>query len=216
MVRGVIVVVMVSVVGTIPRVVVPIVVGVTSPIGRIPSPRIVVAVGVAIVVGVVTIAVAVVVGVIPAAEHVGNVARLYPHLIAHDHHGVECGVVGQREEVGVTVAEIPIGGGHTIGQRGETLQTTRIGATIVIDIDVVVDVHIRACCSANRCNLGIATFVGEVSKNLVDIGLGIGCGNHSSYSLLVGGPRCGLLFGPYALGLTKCSHIVDTIEIVDK
>lgn len=130
------------IVGRVPMVVmVVVVVWVTAPIGRVPAPIVPIAVAITIVIGVVAIAIAIVIWIIPAAEHIGNVARLHPHLVAHNHHRIECGVVGKGQEVGIAIAVVPIGGGHTVGQRGETLQTARVGTCVVINIYGIVDAN---------------------------------------------------------------------------
>jgi len=149
-VGGVMVVMVVTIVGVIDVAMV-VIVWVATPVGRVPAPIVPVAIAVTIIIWVVAVVVAIVVWIVPAAEHTRNVAGLHPHLVAHNHNGVECGVVGERQEVGVAIAVVPIGGGHTVGQRGETLQPTRIGAGVVIHVDVVVgDVDISRLGGDNR------------------------------------------------------------------
>ena len=61
------------------------------------------------VVAVVERAITIVVRPTPTTKHVGDIARLYPHLVTHNHHGVESRVVGHGEEIGITIAVVPIG-----------------------------------------------------------------------------------------------------------
>jgi hypothetical protein len=83
---------------------IPIVVVVTW---AIPAPIVVI---VEWVVVVVPRAVTIVVGTAPRTKHCSNIARLHPHLVAHNHHGVEGWVIGHSEEIGITIAVVPIGG----------------------------------------------------------------------------------------------------------
>ena len=102
----------------------------------------VVAIGITVTIiriAVVGIAVAIVdVRATPTAKHCGNVARLYPHLIAHNHNGVEGRIVGQGEEVGVAIAVVVVRRRHLVRGRREAPQTTLVGTLVVIYIDVVV------------------------------------------------------------------------------
>ena len=115
-IRRMIVVVMMSVVGTIPMVIVVVVEGIAAPIGRVPAPIVPIAITITIVVGVITVAVAIVVWVVPTAKHIGNIAGFNPYLIAHNHNGIECGIVGKSEEVCIAIAVVPIGRWHTVSQ----------------------------------------------------------------------------------------------------
>lgn len=207
-------------VGTIPGVV--IVEGiVVAVVGRVtPSPIIIiVAVWITIaVVGItiVWITVAIVdVRATPTAKHCGNIARLYPHLIAHNHHGVESGVVGQSEEVGVAIAVVVVRRRHLVRGRRETFQTTLVGTLIVINIDVVVGIIVvddnatrSHCCG----HCGVVEV--EVTEQVVDIGLGIGSCNHSVDSLLSLGGFGGLLFGQSTLGGGDGCTVVGAVEVV--
>ena len=214
--RGVIrrvVVMVVTIVWRIPMIVVgP--EGVTTPIGRVPAPIVPIAIAVTIVIWVVAVAVTVVVWVVPAAEHIGYVAGLHPHLIAHNHHGVECGVVGECEEVSVAIAVVPIGGGHTVGERRETLQTASVGTRIVVHIDCVVgDIYTTSAIGCHHRSCGAFHNI-QVAQNIVNIGLGIGLCDHCCDAALGFGFGCCLLFGQQSLGLTQSLRIVHTIEVV--
>jgi hypothetical protein len=133
---------------------------VVAVVGRVtPSPIvIIVAVWITItVVGVtiVGIAVAIVdVRATPTAKHCGNIARLYPHLIAHNHNGIEGGIVSQSEEVGVAIAVVVVRRRHLVRRRREAPQTTLVGTLIIIYIDVVVGVIVVDDNTARRDSLG--------------------------------------------------------------
>jgi hypothetical protein len=213
-VAGVVVVVVVAVVGRVPVVVaVVVIVGITTPVGRVPAPGIVVAIAITIVVGVVAIVVAIVIRIVPAAEHIGDVAGLHPHLIAHNHNRVEGGVVGQGEEVGVAVAVVVVRRGHTVGERGESLQTASVGAAVVVHIDVVVDADV-ATRGATRTHRGVGATHLDIAQDGVDVILGFGRSNHCSNTLLVG-LACGCLGGSnLGLGLGQGCTVVDAVEVV--
>lgn len=117
--------IVVWVVRPIPAVVVVVVGIVEAIVGRVPTPEgIVVRVTI---VGITIVWIAIVVGVSVAivyvraspatAKHCGNVARLNPNLVAHNHNGIEGGIVGQGEEVRVAIAVVVVRRGHLVGGR---------------------------------------------------------------------------------------------------
>lgn len=211
---GVVVMVVVVIVVVVPVVVAVIVVeGVASPVGRAPAPVVVVTVAITIVVGVVAIAVAIIVGVVPATKHIGDVARLYPHLVAHNHNGVEGGVVGQSEEVGIAIAEVVVGRGEAVTHRGEAPQTTCIGAAVIIHIDVVVDADVVATAIAIGCH--ISTTKLNIGKDVVDVGYGIRSGHHCGNTFLLLGFGLGVGCGNFLFGFGQSHHVVSSVEVVD-
>ena len=204
--------VVVSVVGTIPMVVVVVVERVAAPIGRVPAPIVPIAIAVTIIIGVIAVAVAIVVWIVPAAKHIGNIARLHPHLVTHNHNGIERGVVGERQEVCVAIAVVPIGRGHTIGERGETLQTTRIGTAVVVYVEVVVGAHSAATCHNRAC--GACHHI-IVTQNIVNVGTRICCGNHCCDASFVLCPCGSFLLGEQSLCLFQGGDVVCAVEVVN-
>lgn len=169
-----------------------------------------------IAVAVVGIAVAIVdVRATPTAKHCGNVARLYPHLIAHNHNGIEGGIVGQSEEVGVAVAVVVVRRGHLVRGRREAPQTTLVGTLIVIYIDIIVGVIVVDDNTARSDSLGHCRVVEiQIAQKVVDIGLGIGGCDHSVNSPFALGCFGGLLFGQGTLGSGNGCTVVSSVEVV--
>jgi hypothetical protein len=169
-----------------------------------------------IAVAVVGIAVAIVdVRATPTAKHCGNIARLYPHLIAHNHNGIEGGVVGQSEEVGVAIAVVVVRRRHLVRGRREAPQTTLVGTLIIIYIDVVVGVIVVDDNTARRDSIGHCRVVEiQIAQKVVDIGLGIGGSYHSVDSPFALGCFGGLLFGQGTLGSGNGCTVVGAVEVV--
>jgi hypothetical protein len=211
----VVVMVVVSIVGTVPIVVAVVVIeGITAPIGRVPSPGIVVAIAVTVVVGVVAIAIAIVVWIVPATEHIGNVAGLHPHLIAHNHNRIEGGIVGHREEVGIAIAIVVVGRGHTVRERTKALQTTRIGTAVVIHIDIVVDADIATCRGCGGAHGCIGATHLHIAEDGINVVFGLCRSDHCRDAFFVSLP-CGS-FGSsnLCLGGSQGSAIVHCIEVI--
>lgn len=220
--------VVVWVVRPIPAVVVVVVGIVEAIVGRVPTPEgIVVRVTI---VGIAVIWIAIVVGVSVAivdvraspatAKHCGDVARLNPNLIAHNHNGIESGVVGQGEEVRVAIAVVVVRRGHLVGGRREAPEPALVGTLVVIYVDVVVGVVYHH--PTRRCSAGHHWVVEvKIAQQVVDIGLGIGGCYHCVNPLFaLGGCGCNccglgsLLLGQSTLGGCNSHAVVGAIEVV--
>ena len=167
----------------VPRAIPGIIVGIIGRIPRIVEPRIVPreadtpsparerqrigGTGPAIVPGVV------VHGSAPRAEHRCHILRLYPHLIAHDHHVVEGRIVGRGILKAGAVTCIRVARRHVIRGIVQGSQTTCIGTLIIIGQHRLEILAIRGAVVILLCLIGLRLSQASLPLGTLRLGLSL-------------------------------------------